>query len=233
MNTRHSNVSVRALRRGSIAASRVTAVTHTTPSYRSSSAASQAALDTTTVTLPTVVTGDMLLATFTTIGGTHTTPSGWNLVVSTVGNGTYPIRQSVYSRVGLTADTSTTVNFVVSAAQHATVTVGVYSGVDSIDVTAASGSPADQTTGAVAPAVTTTTDHDLVVGLFSIMGVVGDPTMTSPATERIKRVQGWIESSIADQGQAAAGSSGTRTATTAGASVIWAATTVALKGLAA
>lgn len=168
-----------------------------------------------------VVQNDLLLAQVTVRGGTDTgitPPAGWSLVLRT-DSGT-ALAQALYSKVAGAAEPANhTWNF--SQSRKASGGIAAYAGVDSASpIDASAGQTNPPSASVTAPSVTTPTPNTMLVGLF---GSAKGTTFTPPPgmTERydVASTGGGIgsrtASEAADEPWAAAGATGTRTATAA------------------
>lgn len=170
-----------------------------------------------------IAVGDLLLAQVAVRGGTGTTvtpPAGWTLVTS--GDSTTNLKQSIYYRlVDGTEPASYTFSF--SSNQRAAAGMIAYRGVDtSAPVNVFSTRVNASSTSVTTTAVTTTVSDTMIVGLFATATV---SSFTPPAgmTERYDAATSagpnGATVEAADVLQAAAASSGAKTATAANADV--------------
>jgi hypothetical protein len=186
-----------------------------TPAFRSSVAVTPGgSYSTYPITIPSdVQVGDRLLLAFaTTSAMTHTTPTGWTLLNSSVGGGTYGCRQSIFWRVAQLGDAGTSVTCTISSSGNLTLVMAAYSGVATINTSGASTSSGDSYP-IVAPSVTTTVDGCRIVEFFAILGTYYT-TLTYPAVQRANVTTGYSTSGASDYVQTGAGTTVQRTAAT-------------------
>ncbi|HET6918373.1 MAG TPA: hypothetical protein VFI46_02790 [Jiangellaceae bacterium] len=181
-------------------------------------AASRAAKDASTLTIPTpagTTAGDLLVAAVDVRSTpTITGPPGWT-VVRTDTNAS-AMRQAIYVKIATPTEPSSHA-WSFSARNSAAGIIVAYQGTDpSTPVDASSGQPNPASTSITAPALSTTVPGALLVGFF---GTVSNPSITPPPgmieqTETIQNAgKNKISLETADTLLAATGSSGTRTAT--------------------
>lgn len=188
-----------------------------------------------TVTIPSAVAVDdvMLLAVSYLVGVVVTTPTGWTLVRTDTGSGTFSAAVKLYRKTAVAGDTggSTVVTVTFDQSARHSISFAAYSGVDTaapINAQGASGSSVDGTT-ATAPTVTTTVNGCRIVEVFGFTANSGvTETVTGPATVRANpaAASNYVGQAVSDQNQTTAGATGTQTATAA--SGAWVAQTIAL-----
>ena len=175
------------------------------------------------LTVPTSVTdGDLMIAHVVATGGTSTTitpPTGatWNLINST--DSTTDVKSAIYYRVASSETAGTTTySWGLSASLFSVGAVVAYSGVDTSSPIDISGGQANISSASVtAPAVITTVTDTMVVAFFT---VAVNAAYTAPAdmtsTMRYTGIQtgaNGATTAAGDVTQTAAGSTGTKVAT--------------------
>jgi hypothetical protein len=185
--------------------------------FRGVATAAAASATSITVSTPSsAVSGDLLLASVAVRGSaTIGTPSGWTLIRSDANGST--MRLATYRRFAAAGDPAS-FTFTFSKSTTASVaSVAAYAGVDTanpVDV-AAGQVNATASKSAIVPSITTAVAND---ALLTVIGSASQVTATPPTgmTERLDLTSAGsskIALEAADQTLAAAGASGTRTAT--------------------
>jgi hypothetical protein len=169
-------------------------------------------------------TGDLLVAAITVRGGTSptlTAPAGWTLVRSDAVSTT--VAQYVYRHLAESSDGGTW-TWTFSKAEGAAGTVSAFAGVDPIDPIAGStGSPNAVSSASIATGpATSSRDGSMLVGLFGMARstTIAPPSGMTEGAEAASIAGSYFATSqVSMTVLSAAGSSGTRTATAAAASV--------------
>jgi hypothetical protein len=205
------------------------------PSFGSSSSAANASGGASTLVLSkpaSVATDDVLIAAVSVSAGASaitSVPSGWTQV-RTANQSSNVAVASYYHVVTNAASEPASYSWGLASSTRASGGINRYTGVDTsspIDVSA--GAAGNNTASVQAPSITTTSNSDLVVGVFSINANTNftPPSGTSERYDVTNTNSGGPATESADFEQAAAGSTGAKTAT-AGTSGSWAAQLIAL-----
>lgn len=210
-------MSVRALRRGAIAASGVVAG-GALPGYRAAVGGGTSGFQTSTnVTIPAgTQTGDMMILAVSNLadsGQTINTPSGWTLVRSDTGTGgTYTERLTIFKKTAAGGDPGATLTVTASASATFRVGIVVYSGATTVGPDAAQGTNT-ATVNMTAPAVTAVANSKVLRVFGHGLGSSTDDDITGPATQRVDSHAAWVGLYMSDTDQAGAGTTGTAAAT--------------------
>lgn len=191
-----------------------------------------------TATIPTgTQNGDILVATYTwgAADQTVTMPSGWSVLVDRQVLGSAVGTFAVVYRTMATGVTGVSFNLPSANVAKAVITIAAYRGCV-VDALGSVGNRASTSVNIVAPAITTLQNGDWVVGAFGDR-VSSQTGATAPTgmTERAKYITGLgggVSGMIADVTQAAAGTSGTKTAVYDVASAAGAGALLSLKAVA-
>lgn len=173
----------------------------------------------------------LFLAVMTGSGFTHTTPSGWTLVRSDTGAGTFAVRQSIYQRTAIADDAGATVTVTVSGAANILASISAYAGGDGTVVVSGGAGSVGNDTDPIAPSVTTTVDGSQIIQFYAEVGATSGSVIVPPATSRVAFDNGgYFAQGVSDQTQGSLGATGTKAATQSPAGS-WVAQTVGLAPL--
>lgn len=179
-----------------------------------------------TITKPTNTASGQVMVAVVSGAGTTTisAPSGWTLIQDTTSGS---MRQLSYYRVAGASEPANYA-FTSSASRNASGGITTFSGVNTTVPVEASGEANGASGNAVAPAITTLTTNDMILASYT---TVAATTWTPPTgmTERWDKASSSTTSGMASVPQAAAGTTGTKTATPAKTTGAWAAHTIALR----